>query len=130
MTIDPNKTAFLFPGQGSQAVGMGKSLAATFPSAAAVFTEADRTLGLRLTHVGETGDDCPRRLGEAILHSGAPRRDHDVGRVRQQLESHRSPPRLFPHETTAGRPTWRNSTRLVPRRTEPEPAARSDEPEP
>ncbi len=36
-----SKTAFLFPGQGSQAVGMGKSLAENFAAARAVFDEVD-----------------------------------------------------------------------------------------
>ncbi|MEL7567458.1 MAG: ACP S-malonyltransferase [Dehalobacterium sp.] len=44
-----NKIAFVFPGQGSQYVGMGKELADKFPSAAAVFTEADQVLGFSLT---------------------------------------------------------------------------------
>jgi [acyl-carrier-protein] S-malonyltransferase len=41
--------AFTFPGQGSQAVGMGKALANAFPVARAVFDEVDEALGERLT---------------------------------------------------------------------------------
>jgi [acyl-carrier-protein] S-malonyltransferase len=41
--------AFVFPGQGSQAVGMGKGLAATFAVARAVFDEVDAALGDRLS---------------------------------------------------------------------------------
>jgi len=37
--------AYVFPGQGSQSVGMGRSLAAASPAAAAVFAEADAALG-------------------------------------------------------------------------------------
>ena len=36
--------AFIFPGQGSQAVGMGKALAENFPQARAVFEEVDDAL--------------------------------------------------------------------------------------
>src|SRR2546430_7705257 len=43
--------AFTFPGQGSQAVGMGKALAEAFPAARAVFDEVDSALGERLTAV-------------------------------------------------------------------------------
>lgn len=41
--------AFTFPGQGSQAVGMGKALADTFPAARATFDEVDAALGEKLT---------------------------------------------------------------------------------
>ncbi|MEJ2375968.1 MAG: ACP S-malonyltransferase [Pseudolabrys sp.] len=43
--------AVVFPGQGSQAVGMGKGLADNFPAARAVFDEVDEALGEALSHV-------------------------------------------------------------------------------
>ena len=43
--------AFIFPGQGSQAVGMGKALANAFPAARAVFEEVDAALNETLTKV-------------------------------------------------------------------------------
>ena len=43
--------AFIFPGQGSQAVGMGKLLAGEFPQAAAVFAEVDDALGQKLSEL-------------------------------------------------------------------------------
>jgi [acyl-carrier-protein] S-malonyltransferase len=44
-------TAFVFPGQGSQAVGMGKDLAEALPEARAVFEEVDDALGLKLSAI-------------------------------------------------------------------------------
>jgi len=41
--------AFVFPGQGSQSVGMGRALAEAFPVARAVFEEVDAALGEKLT---------------------------------------------------------------------------------
>lgn len=41
--------AFTFPGQGSQAVGMGRDLAEAFPEARAVFDEVDEALGEKLS---------------------------------------------------------------------------------
>jgi [acyl-carrier-protein] S-malonyltransferase len=43
--------AFIFPGQGSQAVGMGKALADAFAPARAVFDEVDAALGEKLTRI-------------------------------------------------------------------------------
>jgi len=43
--------AFTFPGQGSQAVGMGKALAEACPVAKAVFDEVDSALGEKLTAI-------------------------------------------------------------------------------
>jgi len=49
ISTDRSTLAFLFPGQGSQKVGMGKSWADAFPAAAAVFAEADDVLRLPLS---------------------------------------------------------------------------------
>lgn len=51
------KLAFLFPGQGSQAVGMGKSLLESSPAARATFDEADDALGEKLSRVIFEGPD-------------------------------------------------------------------------
>jgi [acyl-carrier-protein] S-malonyltransferase len=49
--------ALLFPGQGSQAVGMGRALAEAFPAAKAVFDEVDAALGERLSAMIFEGPD-------------------------------------------------------------------------
>jgi len=56
------KTAFLFPGQGSQQVGMGKDLSDEWPVARQVFEEADRVLGMRLSSLCFEGPDEELRL--------------------------------------------------------------------
>jgi [acyl-carrier-protein] S-malonyltransferase len=55
--MNSNLTAFVFPGQGSQAVGMGKKLAERYPTARRVFEEADEVLGYKLSQVCFSGPE-------------------------------------------------------------------------
>jgi [acyl-carrier-protein] S-malonyltransferase len=57
-------TAFLFPGQGSQFVGMGKSLAETYPEAAHVFESADAVLGFPISKLCFEGPEDQLKLTE------------------------------------------------------------------
>jgi len=56
--IDWTRTALIFPGQGSQHVGMGADLAERYPEAAATFAEADSVLGFPLSRLCFDGPEA------------------------------------------------------------------------
>ncbi len=56
------KTAYIFPGQGSQSVGMGKDLFETHASAREVFEQADDALGFKLSEMCFAGDEADLQL--------------------------------------------------------------------
>jgi [acyl-carrier-protein] S-malonyltransferase len=64
MTDTESVFAFLFPGQGSQTVGMGKDLAEKYPIARQTFEEADEALGYKLSHLCFEGPEDQLRLTE------------------------------------------------------------------
>jgi len=60
----PERVAAIFPGQGAQAVGMGKELAALYPIARQTFAEADEALGFSLSQLCFEGPEEKLRLTE------------------------------------------------------------------
>src|SRR5208282_3214420 len=64
MTNSSSPIAFLFPGQGSQSVGMGKELAANYPVARRTFEEADEALGYKLSELCFEGPEEKLKMTE------------------------------------------------------------------
>src|SRR5881392_230047 len=62
--MNQSSIAFLFPGQGSQTVGMGKDLAETYPIARQTFEEADAALGFKISALCFEGPEDELRLTE------------------------------------------------------------------
>jgi [acyl-carrier-protein] S-malonyltransferase len=59
-----SKIAFIFPGQGSQYVGMGREMAGTYAAARNVFAEADEALGMKLSEKIFYGSEDELKLTE------------------------------------------------------------------
>ena len=64
MSPHASRIAFLFPGQGSQCVGMGRELAALYPVARETFDEADAALGYKLSQLCFEGPEDQLKLTE------------------------------------------------------------------
>ncbi|MBI3478443.1 MAG: ACP S-malonyltransferase [Acidobacteria bacterium] len=94
--------AFLFPGQGSQAVGMGKELAANYPVARQTFEEADDALRYKLSQLCFEGPEDKLKLTEItqpailtasiaafrVLRERSPKPDFVVGHSLGEYSAH------------------------------------------
>lgn len=124
MKLNLQTTAFVFPGQGSQTIGMGKELAAQYPVARQTFEEADSVLGFSLSRL--MGEGAAEELNDTLntqpalfVHSLA------AHRVFSSLYPSLKPAALAGHSlgelsalAAAGALSFADGLRLVRRRAE------------
>jgi [acyl-carrier-protein] S-malonyltransferase len=117
-------TAFMFPGQGSQALGMGQSLTNTYPEARETFEEADAILGYTLSKIAWSGPEESLNLTE---HTQPALYVHALAsyRVFKKLFPERKPAFMAGHSlgqlsalAAAGAYSFEDGLRLVQKRGE------------
>lgn len=117
-----NKTAFLFPGQGSQKIEMGLALAEAYPTAKAIYAQADEIMGRSISQISWVGPeealkDTANTQPALFVHSLA------TYRVFQELYPDFSPAYFVGHSlgelsalTAAGALSFEEGLKLVQRR--------------
>ncbi len=94
LEVQVSRFAFIFPGQGSQFIGMGKDLAEAYPAAKAIFDEIDEALGQNLSGLMWSGseDDLkltantqPALMAVSVAAARALEAEHGIGADRAEF---------------------------------------------